>query len=99
MVLWPDFPRDSRTSTARALLATAADPSPIPASNPIWRLTGKNCDPDAWTAETGQLLTNKLAQGGKVLAALLAAEAMQQAHEFWFKLSQGDKDTFVSKCF
>ncbi|KAL8281328.1 hypothetical protein RQP46_006362 [Phenoliferia psychrophenolica] len=63
-------------------------------ANPIWRMTGKDCDPDEFTAETGQVLVNKRAQGGVVLAALLVAEAMQKERKFWYRLSQGDKDTF-----
>lgn len=59
-------------------------------------MTGKSCDPEEWQAESGQLLVSKLARGGLNLAALLAAEAMQLDHKFWFRLSLGDKDTFVS---
>lgn len=32
-----------------------------------------------------------------VQAALVVAEKMQQDRTFWFRLSQGDKDTFVSR--
>ncbi|KAM0747917.1 hypothetical protein T439DRAFT_328584 [Meredithblackwellia eburnea MCA 4105] len=63
-------------------------------ANPIWRLTGRNCDPSEWQAESGQVLVNKLAREGLNLAALIAIETMQREHKFWFKLSGGDKDTF-----
>ncbi len=63
-------------------------------ANPIFRLFGLYCDPEEYTAETGQLLVNREAQGGMNQAALLAAEAMQRQSDFWFRLSMGDKDTF-----
>ena len=66
------------------------------AANPIWRTLGKACEPQDWQVETGQILVSKLARGGMNLAALFAAEAMNANHEFWFRLSGGDKDTFVS---
>ena len=63
-------------------------------ANPIFRLLGFDCDAEEFTAETGQILVNREAQGGLNQAALLAAEAMQRDSSFWFKLSMGDKDTF-----
>lgn len=54
------------------------------------------CDPTAWQAESGQLLISKTARKGMNFAALLVALEMQQRSEFWFQLSGGDKDTFVS---
>ena len=63
-------------------------------ANPVFRLLGFDCDPEEFTAETGQILVNREAQGGMNQAALLVAEAMQRDNSFWFKLSMGDKDTF-----
>lgn len=42
------------------------------------------------------MLVDKRAQGGLNLVALEIARAMQEDEEFWFRLSGGDKDTFVS---
>lgn len=63
-------------------------------ANPIFRLFGVDCNPEEWTAETGQIVVNREGQGGMNQAALLAAEAMQREPTFWFRLSQGDKDSF-----
>ncbi|KAM0753103.1 hypothetical protein T439DRAFT_346775 [Meredithblackwellia eburnea MCA 4105] len=63
-------------------------------ANPIWRITNTPCNATEWQAESGQILVNKRGQGGLNLVALLIAEAMQLRHQFWFKLSGGDKDTF-----
>ena len=70
----------------------------VTAANPIWRLLGNlHCTPArAWQAETGQMLVDKRARGGLNLVALEIARAMQEDEEFWFRLSGGDKDTFVS---
>lgn len=65
------------------------------AANPIWRMLSTPCDPDVWQAETGQVLVSKVARGGMNLAALFVAEDMQRNSGFWFRLSRGDKDTFV----
>lgn len=43
---------------------------------------------------TGQILIDKRGNDGLNLAALHLAGLMQTDHEFWFKLSGGDKDTF-----
>lgn len=66
------------------------------AANAIFRLSDTRCDASEWQAESGQLLARKSAQGARVHAVLLAAEQMQLDSEFWFSLSGGDKDTFVS---
>lgn len=66
------------------------------ADNPIWRILRQPCSPHEWQVETGQLLISKLARGGLNLAALMIAEEMNVAHEFWYSMSGGDKDTFVS---
>ncbi len=63
-------------------------------ANPVLRLLGFDCDPEEFTAESGQVLVNREGQGGMNQAALLAAEAMQRDSAFWFRLSMGDKDTF-----
>jgi alpha 1,2-mannosyltransferase len=42
------------------------------------------------------MLIDKRARGGLNLVALEIARAMQEDEEFWFRLSGGDKDTFVS---
>lgn len=65
------------------------------AANPIWRMLSTPCSPDNWQAESGQVLISKVARGGMNLAALFVAEAMQRNSDFWFRLSGGDKDTFV----
>lgn len=44
----------------------------------------------------GQILVNKLGNNGMNFAALRVAMHMQLEHEFYFSLSGGDKDTFVS---
>lgn len=62
-------------------------------------MTGQRCSAHEWQVESGQILLSKLARGGLNLAALIIAEKMNQAHDFWYKLSGGDKDTFVSLCF
>ncbi len=63
-------------------------------ANAVYRTLNRDCDPAHWTAETGQLLVNKLGQGGQNLVALWVAEAMQREQEMWFRMSNGDKDTF-----
>jgi alpha 1,2-mannosyltransferase len=63
-------------------------------ANPVFRLLGFDCDPEEFTAESGQVLVNREGQGGMNQAALLAAETMQRDSAFWFRLSMGDKDTF-----
>jgi hypothetical protein len=80
----------------RFLSSQADPPSDFIAANPIWRLLNTPCDPNHWQAETGQLLINKRARGGMNLVALEVARAMQADSGFWFHLSGGDKDTFVS---
>jgi len=44
----------------------------------------------------GQILINKSGNDGLNLAALHVTMHMQLEHEFYFSLSGGDKDTFVS---
>lgn len=75
-----------------------ADFNRDPPANPIWRMIGNlHCSPArAWQVETGQVLIDKRARGGLNLVALEIARAMQDDEEFWFRLSGGDKDTFVS---
>jgi len=63
-------------------------------ANAVYRTLNRDCDPSHWTAETGQLLVNKLGQGGQNLVALWVAEGMQREQEDWFRMSNGDKDTF-----
>lgn len=88
---------------ARGDCQTATDrPTPLPRpdfarqspANPVFRVLNRDCNPLEWTSETGQLLVNKLGQGGLNLVALVAAESMQRDQEHWFRLSNGDKDTF-----
>lgn len=45
---------------------------------------------------TGQIVIKKTGNHGLNLAALHIAAHMQVEHPFYFKLSDGDKDTFVS---
>jgi len=42
------------------------------------------------------MLIDKRGNQGLNLAALHIAAIMQKDHDFWFSLSGGDKDTFVS---
>jgi len=63
-------------------------------SNAIWRLTGRQCYSDEWEIETGQILISKTGNNGLNLAALHVAAHMQLEHQFYFRLSEGDKDTF-----
>ncbi|EJT97027.1 hypothetical protein DACRYDRAFT_85458 [Dacryopinax primogenitus] len=62
--------------------------------NAIWRLLGRTCDPTEWEVDSGAFLISKSGNGGLNLAALHIAAHMQAEHEFWFRLSGGDKDTF-----
>ncbi|KAF8318463.1 hypothetical protein DL93DRAFT_389925 [Clavulina sp. PMI_390] len=62
--------------------------------NAIWRLTGRACSQDEWTLETGQIIIRKTGNGGLNLAALHIAAHMQLERDFYFRLSEGDKDTF-----
>ncbi|KAF8328664.1 mannosyltransferase putative-domain-containing protein [Cantharellus anzutake] len=62
--------------------------------NPIWRLLGKPCDYSQWEIESGQIIISKSGNDGLNLAALHLASHMQEQHEFYFRLSGGDKDTF-----
>jgi hypothetical protein len=70
-----------------------------PAANPIWRLLDTPCDPLHWQVETGQLLIDKRARKGLNAIAMEIVKEMNRNHEFWFRLSGGDKDTFVSFSF
>lgn len=45
---------------------------------------------------SGQILIDKKGNNGLNVAALHVAAHMQEEHEFYFRLSEGDKDTFVS---
>lgn len=54
------------------------------------------CDGREWEIETGQILISKTGNNGLNLAALHVAAHMQEDNDFWFQLSEGDKDTFVS---
>ncbi|GAA5986178.1 hypothetical protein JCM5350_006530 [Sporobolomyces pararoseus] len=64
------------------------------AANPIWRLLDETCDPLHWQVETGQILIDKRARNGLNGIAMEIVKEMNREHEFWFKLSGGDKDTF-----
>lgn len=64
------------------------------ARNPIWRLASQTCIPQDWQIDSGQILVDKSAQRGLVFGALLVAAQMQLHHQFWFRISEGDKDTF-----
>lgn len=44
----------------------------------------------------GQILIDKTGNNGLNMAALHVAAHMQEDHPFYFQLSEGDKDTFVS---
>lgn len=44
---------------------------------------------------SGEIVISKTGNGGLNLVALHIAAYMQQEHEFYFRLSEGDKDTFV----
>lgn len=56
------------------------------------------CDGQEWEIETGQILISKTGNNGLNLVALRVAAHMQEDNDFWFQLSEGDKDTFVSHC-
>ena len=62
--------------------------------NAVWRILDVPCPKYDWQIDSGQMVFDKQAQGGLVHAALLLAAEMQKDHDFWFKLSGGDKDTF-----
>ncbi|CED82623.1 Alpha-mannosyltransferase [Phaffia rhodozyma] len=62
--------------------------------NAIFRILGETCDHKEWQIDSGQILIDKRGNNGLNLAALHLAGLMQKDHEFWFKLSGGDKDTF-----
>jgi hypothetical protein len=47
------------------------------------------------TSHLGQILISKSGNNGLNLAALHVAAHMQLEHQFYFRLSEGDKDTFV----
>ncbi|GAA5846323.1 hypothetical protein JCM3766R1_002210 [Sporobolomyces carnicolor] len=65
------------------------------AANPIWRLLDVPCDPvKSWQIESGQLLIDKRARDGLNAVAVQIAKEMNRNHEFWYRLSGGDKDTF-----
>lgn len=64
--------------------------------NAIFRILGETCNHAEWQIDSGQIVIDKRGNDGLNLAALHLANAMQTDHEFWFKLSGGDKDTFVS---
>jgi len=57
--------------------------------NPIWAIIGTQCR-DEWEQEAGQILIDKR----RHLDALLLANWMLDDWEFWFRLSDGDKDIF-----
>ena len=59
-------------------------------------MLGKQCEPNHWQLDSGQIIIDKRGQKGMNLAGLLAASKMQEEHEFWFGFAGGDKDTFVS---
>lgn len=88
----PPFP-----SLLSLLPLTSSHPR-ITAANPIYRLLSVPCDPTEFQIESGQVLVNKKGQDGRNLVALLVAEGMMRESEWWFKMSGGDKDTFVSFC-
>lgn len=52
--------------------------------------------PDGSWNLAGQIVIKKTGNSGLNLAALHIAAHMQLEHPFYFKLSDGDKDTFVS---
>ncbi|KAF8515331.1 mannosyltransferase putative-domain-containing protein [Hysterangium stoloniferum] len=62
--------------------------------NAVWRVLGKTCTYTEWEVESGQILIDKRGNNGLNLAALHIASHMQANHDFWFRLSGGDKDTF-----
>ncbi|GAA5961179.1 hypothetical protein JCM3765_001254 [Sporobolomyces pararoseus] len=64
------------------------------AANPVWRLLDRPCDPLHWQIETGQILIDKRARNGLNGIAMEIVKEMNREHEFWFRLSGGDKDTF-----
>lgn len=51
------------------------------------------------TSYSGQILISKSGNNGLNLAALHVAAHMQLEHQFYFRLSEGDKDTFVRPSF
>lgn len=63
-------------------------------ANPVWRILGKQCNSLHWQVDSGQMVFDKRGQNGLNLAALVIAAEMQRDHDFWFKISGGDKDTF-----
>jgi hypothetical protein len=64
----------------------------------IYGLLGERIRRHGASAECslGQILINKSGNDGLNLAALHVAAHMQEEHWFYFRLSEGDKDTFVS---
>lgn len=65
-------------------------------SNAVWRLVGETCSLNEWAFESGQIVINKAGNNGLNLAALHLAAGMmdEDARPFWFRLIDGDKDTF-----
>lgn len=64
------------------------------AKNPIFRVVGKYCSGEHWTAETGQILFDKSANGGLNLAVLHLADYQLTKPDHFAKLGWGDKDLF-----
>ena len=57
--------------------------------SPIWGIIGTQCR-DEWEMEAGQIMIDKR----RHMDALLLSNWMLDDWEFWFKLSDGDKDIF-----
>ncbi|KAG8701003.1 hypothetical protein FRC08_004336 [Ceratobasidium sp. 394] len=64
--------------------------------NAIWRVLGIPCDYSRWELESGQIVIDKRGNNGLNLAALHVAVHMAHEQSFYYSLSGGDKDTFVS---
>jgi len=65
-------------------------------ANAIWRIVGEQCTLNDWAFESGQMVISKAGNNGLNLAALHIAAAMmdEDNRDFWFRLAEGDKDTF-----
>lgn len=63
-------------------------------TNAVWRVIGETCSLNEFTFESGQIVIDKAGNNGLNTAALWLAAGMSFHHDFWFKLSGGDKDTF-----
>lgn len=97
IVFWPDYNKDHRRSCSiliYRLFLIPCHPMFLLADNVIWRILGKSCYNSEWEVESGQILINKRGNDGLNLAALHIASHMQLEHNFWFRVSGGDKDTF-----